>query len=840
MRINREGIIWVFLALFPVINPAATRVRASDAGTAPTIPEYGLLLSRTEQSVDRSSRRSSYFGFDDPVHSKLVDGTLSQFSPAEDEAVRDDGRLRWKRVEFGDNGGIKERGLYLYAPVVSDRRRAAILDSASHGELYINGEPRAANVYGRNYFHVPVMLKKGTNHLLLRAGRGSFKVRLYDPPAPVFLNGADVTLPDLVVGRKVNTAGAIVVVNATPRWTRGFKLALKGPGMTGVETPVPPVGPLSIRKVRFRISGAAPEGEEPVAATLELLDRKGELSHSIPLGLKVVQADRPRKVTFISKIDGSVQYFSLRPATPSADDPRPAIVLSCHGAAVKAHRQAGSYSSKDWFHIVAPTNRRPFGYDWEDFGRMDAMEALDIVKRSQRHDPSRIYVTGHSMGGHGAWHLGVTYPDKFAAVGPSAGWLSRSTYGRRRGEETEQAPMELLLRRPRKAGDTVALAANLKQHGVYILHGANDDNVPVSQARRMSEVLGEFHKDWDYHEQPGKKHWWSNEYGDGGAACLDWPFMFDMFARHAIPPSSAVREVEFVTANPGVSSKCHWLAIEGQIRHQDISKAHIHTWPVKRIFKGTTENVAVLRLDVGHLRSEEPITIDLDGQEITDVPYPETAGALWLERKDDKWHCIEKPPAEHKGPRRYGSIKDELKHRFLFVYGTAGTEEENARAFGKARYDAETFWYRGNGSIDIIRDSAFDPARYADRTVVLYGNADTNSAWASLLGESPVQVRRGRVDVGSRSFRGDDLSAYFIQPRKDSHVASVIAVSGSGPAGMRSTYSVSFFKSFVRYPDCLITRVDREDSGDSENVAVGFFGLDWSVENGEFEFADET
>ena len=840
MKMRIGDMTWLFLVMILATSGAATNIRAAGAKPEALSPEYGLLLTRTGQSANRSDRGSSYFQFDGPVRAKLVEGTLSQFHPAEGDTVGDDNRLAWKRVEFNDSGVVKERGLYLYAPVESKKRRVVVVDSTSHGEMYVNGRPRTANVYSRNYFHVPVLLNKGTNHLLLKAGRREFGVRLYDPPAPVFLNDADVTLPDLVLGRQASTWGAIIVINATSRWTRGYALTVKGPGMASVQTPVPPVGPLSIRKVKFRIKGAAPDAEIPVSATLELRDREGALSHSVPLELKVVRADSPRNITFVSKIDGSVQYFSLRPATCSPDDPRPAIVLSCHGAGVKAHRQAGSYSSKDWCHIVAPTNRRPFGYDWEDFGRMDAMEVLDLVKKSQRHDPSRIYVTGHSMGGHGAWHLGVTYPDKFAAVGPSAGWLSRSTYGRQRGEETEESPMELLLRRPRKAGDTVALAANLKQHGVYILHGADDDNVPVSQARRMSEVLGEFHKDWDYHEQPGKKHWWSNEYGDGGSACLDWPFMFDMFSRHALPPSSSVREVEFVTANPGVSSACHWLAIEGQIRHQDISKAHIHTWPVKHIFKGTTENGAVLRLDVSHLRSKEPITVDLDGQEIAEIPYPEKTGALWLGLKDGKWSCIEKPPAEHKGPHRYGSIKDELKHRFLFVYGTAGTEEEESLAFGKARYDAETFWYRGNGSIDIIKDSAFDPERFADRTVVLYGNADTNSAWSCLLKGSPVQVRRGQVRVGNRSFKGDDLSAYFIQPRGDSKVASVIAVAGSGPAGMRSTYFVSFFRSFGRYPDCRGTRVDKDDAGESENVAVGFFGLDWTVDNGEFAYAGES
>ena len=105
---------------------------------------------------------------------------------------------------------------------------------------------------------------------------------------------------------------------------------------------------------------------------------------------------------------------------------------------------------------------------------------------------------------------------------------------------------------------------------------------------------------------------------------------------------------------------------------------------------------------------------------------------------------------------------------------------------------------------------------------------------------SPVQVRRGQVRVGTRTLKGDDLSAFFIQPRNDSDIASVIVVSGSGLAGMRSAYDVTFFRSFVRYPDCMVTRVSREQDGNTENVAVGFFGLDWSVTNGEFSFKDET
>jgi hypothetical protein len=230
--------------------------------------------------------------------------------------------------------------------------------------------------------------------------------------------------------------------------------------------------------------------------------------------------------------------------------------------------------------------------------------------------------------------------------------------------------------------------------------------------------------------------------------------------------------------------------------------------------------------------------VELDGQKLTNIPYPDQSGSLWLERTEEGWHCIGKPPLTNKGPHRYGSITEELQHRFLLVYGTKGTPEENAWAFGKARYDAETFLYRGNASMEVLADTAFAPARDRDRTVVLYGNAETNAAWPALLGKSPVQVHGGRVQLGDRRFEGENLSAIFIRPRPDSDIASVVAVSGTGPVGMRSTYSTSFFVPFVRYPDCMIARAEPEDSQGSENLAAGYFGLDWSVDQGEFVFSD--
>jgi len=85
----------------------------------------------------------------------------------------------------------------------------------------------------------------------------------------------------------------------------------------------------------------------------------------------------------------------------------------------------------------------------------------------------------------------------------------------------------------------------------------------------------------------------------------------------------------------------------------------------------------------------------------------------------------------------------------MFVFATHGTAVENAWAYAKARFDAESWWYRGNGAVDLLADAEFDPAAEPDRGIVLYGNADNNSAWPALLAQSPVQVHRAESESAS-------------------------------------------------------------------------------------------
>jgi hypothetical protein len=300
-----------------------------------------------------------------------------------------------------------------------------------------------------------------------------------------------------------------------------------------------------------------------------------------------------------------------------------------------------------------------------------------------------------------------------------------------------------------------------------------------------------------------------------------------------------------------VSARAHWLMIEAQLKALLPSEVHIELDPEHRKFRGTTKNVARLALDLGHAlpgaKGTEPFVVELDGQVMTSslaAALPAEADrTIWLARNGDRWSVSQLPPASsRKGPARQGPFKEAFRNRFVLVFGTKGTPEENAWSLARARFDAETFWYRGNGSADIVSDARFlEPGRrieFRDRNVIVYGHAESNAAWPVLLGESPVQVRRGEVKLGPRSVTGDNLACLFIRPRPGSDAASVGVITGSGLTGLRLTERLPYFTSGVAYPDWLLLRAKPLLESPGGPIAAGYFGADWDVETGEFAWRD--
>lgn len=93
-----------------------------------------------------------------------------------------------------------------------------------------------------------------------------------------------------------------------------------------------------------------------------------------------------------------------------------------------------------------------------ELGALHAL--LENITENYRVDKSRIYLTGLSMGGNGAWHLASAYPSMFSAVVPICGWAN-SLIG---------FPERIKV---------------LKDVPVWAFHGADDEIVPFKSHKSL-------------------------------------------------------------------------------------------------------------------------------------------------------------------------------------------------------------------------------------------------------------------------------------------------------------------------------------------------------------------
>jgi dienelactone hydrolase len=771
--------------------------------------------------------------YTDQLAFQLYNGLLQKPTEGQIALTRENGKSSaWKALTANQAHKFKDSTLangYLYLTYESDREQVALLNVTGHSMLYFNGQPRTGDIYASGWLNLPVQLKKGLNELYVRGSRFSvwegITAQLTFSPKPLSVHKEDPTLPHLVLGQATQPLwGAVVLINASAQPMAAVQLTSRLEGKEVVTT-ISSIPPMTIRKVGFRLDGGnvRQKGTYPLQISIS---QKGQLLDKQELKVEAVEAHEHQSHTFVSEIDGSVQYYGVAP--PSQPNLKsPALFLSVHGAGVEAIGQARAYQPKSWGVVLTPTNRRPRGFNWEDWGRIDALEVLELGKKQFNPDPQRIYLTGHSMGGHGSWYLGATYPGKWAAIAPCAGYPSLAAYGSADGKipEAGKTGVEKLLHQASNGSNVFELAKNYQAGGIYIHHGDSDKVVSVDYARQMRQLLGTFHQDFSYYEYPGGSHWFGNE-------SVDWAPIFDYFKWHTIPADSAVNKIDFSTANPAISSQFHWAAILQQQQGLKHSRMQLNRNKATKIISGSTENASVLRFSLNDFQKGDTLTFRLDDQPALQYVVPSSNAVVYLHRKGN-WQLGTVPSSTQKGISRNGTFKEPFHHRMVFVYGTTGQPEENQWSYQKARYDAEVWYYRGNGAVDIVADKDFSPAAYAHRGVVLYGNASTNGAWKKLLARCPIQVKRGEILVGKQKYAGDDLGAYFMWPRADSEVASVAVVTGSGLKGMRAADANQYFAAGSGFPDYMVFSLRMLQEGAKGVKAAGFYGNDWSLEKGE-------
>jgi dienelactone hydrolase len=758
------------------------------------------------------------------------------------------GDASWLRASVDAQGALDVGPLHdaplgwAYATVWSEAPRVMLAELRGASLLHVNGVPVPGDLYALGTPGLPVALRAGRNDLLVSGCRGDVSLRFLAPPRRLFATLADATRPDLVEGEPPvpGTSAAVLVVNASLDEVPQLELESGGVLADGTDTPFErvaprtrlPLPPLAVIKlpvpVMWQGDAPPPQAGDTLRLPLRIGGHPDEDAQVLELPLVVRPAGAARRVTYVSPVDRSVQEFALVEPAAGAAAPTeaPGLVLALHGAGVDALGHAASYSPQPDFWICAPTNRRPFGFDWQDWGRRDAYDALTTALARSGADPARVMLTGHSMGGHGVWHLGGNDPDRFAALAPSAAWRSFDTYGSRPAGRLAD-----LWRGADATSDTSRLLGNLAQLPVFIVHGTADDNVPVSEARAMEQDLRAAGGAPQVHYAAGAGHWWDGDAAPG-VDCVDWPGMWELFRASRRTADPAV--VDWTSADPGADARNAWVVLLQPLEYGESCHVSAERRPADdEVIVGTSN---VRRLALFWPGGRPPARLLIDGQEILSAAWtkPGRHGQLLLQ--DGTWRALAEPvgPASEKSPERSGPFKRAFDNGFLLVYGTQGNGFESSSLLERARADAAEWWYRGNGCVPLLTDDEYlelaATPEFAGRNLILYGNTDSNSAFAAVLpANCPVQAHRGRIRVGERTFAGEDIAAVFVSPHATDPRVLVGVFADSGPVGTRLLDMLTPFTSGVGYPDWAVFDGHILEDGDGGVLQAGWFEADWSL-----------
>jgi predicted peptidase len=205
----------------------------------------------------------------------------------------------------------------------------------------------------------------------------------------------------------------------------------------------------------------------------------------------------------------SIPYRLFEPAGAATGGKKPLVVF-LHGIGDRGtdnvrqtdsigdlvrHTQAGANAS----YVLAPQINSDMWF--QSFGGAPTeataltLKAVREVIATQNVDASRVYVTGVSMGGMGAWDIVARDPSLFAAAVPIAG------------------------------GGDVKTAEKIKDVPVWAFHGDSDTVVPVSATRDMVDALTDVGGDVRYTEVQGGGHViWDDIYADGADTLYPWLF----------------------------------------------------------------------------------------------------------------------------------------------------------------------------------------------------------------------------------------------------------------------------------------------------------------------------
>jgi hypothetical protein len=647
-----------------------------------------------------------------------------------------------------------------------------------------NAARQPGDFYHSRRMRAPLTTTDGPHLVVARAlgGRNIPEIELWSTDAELVFNTRDVTAPQLIVGTTdAQYVGVPVLVMRDEAVSDLSAKVVADDNFSETVVAFDSLAPGAVTQLSFLLQPKKVELHDdpaaPLEVTLELSSPSLDWSYTTTIEIATVAAGSRYRRTRRSGVDGSTQYDAVMPPSGAQPTDGFGLILSLHGASVQASGQAAAYSPKTWAYLVAPTNRRPFGFDWEEWGRLDAIEALDHAMATLPIDEARVHLTGHSMGGHGSWNVGVHYSDRFGVIAPSAGWRQFTTYG---GGAHPTGPVG----RARAGSLTLDYVDNFAQNSVFIIHGSIDDNVSVAEGRAMFQTLQPITTELQYHEQPGANHWWDLDPNEEGADCVDWEPMITVMEGRARDPEPMA--FNWISTSPWINPQRSFV----RVLSEDNPMENV---TVESVVNGTEitlthTNVRSMRLDGAMLARNGIDTVSVDG-----TGYP-TGGN------------IEIGPQTGKTPEVHGPLNQVFHKPFCVVW-----QENGPPVYREyARYLLSWWAVIGNGHGCGIPVSKLTQEIRDNRNLVFLGMYDP--------GNLPIEWSVDGVTIADEFF--PDTAMAFVYPASNGRLNAHVSVSlGMG----HLLFRYMPFSSRAGMPDYFVWD---EDGG----VANGFFDGDWQID----------
>jgi poly(3-hydroxybutyrate) depolymerase len=529
-----------------------------------------------------------------------------------------------------------------------------------------------------------------------------------------------------------------------------------------------------------------------------------------------------------SEIDGSAQPYVLRiPEGVNLVGQTPGrLDVHLHGRMGQMNElgflnfvgwDGASYRDEEQpFLVLHPFGRGNNG--WHFAGEADVFEALADVKRAFRIDPDRIVLRGFSMGGHGAWHIGLHHPGNWAAMSPGAGFVQMRSFQRM------AAPLPAWEEPLLHLYDLPEVSSNARN--LPLLAYTGDMDPAIGQHQLMMATMGREGTPFREFIGPNTPHRYEPR---TRAAILS---ALENVRRE--PDSPTVDFVTYTLRYP----ECKWVRLEALERHWERAEVHARVVNPNRV-EATTKNVAALvltpparlvRVPARPRDTEATLTLVVDGQTVRGREVA-PLNAINLVKKDGRWE-IGWAKRPRKEPGLQGPIDDALFGPVVAVSGTGepwspGMERWTGQELRRFREGWDEFF---RGTLPERTDRTVKDAELRSKSVYLFGDPGSNRVLKRLLSRLPIQWTRDSFTLAGRSFSTRDHLPMLVFPNPESPDHYVVI--NSGFTFSRADWRGSNALQYPHLPDYAAVRYDPDhftDNRREDTEFAGFFDERWKT-----------